>query len=150
MCLRHRTDERFPKYPRLPVERCAGYSSAVPIKVLIADDDAFARALIEAIVKRDEEFELVGSAADADGAVKLADDHKPDVAVLDWVMPGGGGPAAAREIQLVSPDTRIVALTASDSQEAEMDMLRAGARSVLVKGCSPQELVQTIRTAQHL
>jgi DNA-binding NarL/FixJ family response regulator len=122
----------------------------VPIKVIIADDDALARAMIEAIVRRDDELELVGSAEDAGGAIELADEHKPDVAVLDWVMPDGGGPAAAREILLRSPETKIVALTASDSMEAEVDMLRAGARSVLVKGCSPEELLRTVRAAVTL
>lgn len=118
--------------------------------MLIADDDPLARALIEEIIKRDDELELVGSAGDAAGAIELAGEHQPDVAVLDWVMPGGGGPAAARQIQIQSPDTKIVALTSSDSQEAEMDMLRAGARSFLVKGCSPEELVRTVRAAQNL
>jgi DNA-binding NarL/FixJ family response regulator len=65
-------------------------------------------------------------------------------------MPGGGGPQAARQIQIQSPDTKIVALTSSDSPEAEMDMLRAGASSFLVKGCSPEELVRTVRAAQNL
>ena len=118
--------------------------------MLIADDDPLARALIEEIIKRDDELELVGSAGDADGAVQLAGEHQPDVAVLDWVMPGGGGPQAARQIQIQSPDTKIVALTSSDSPQAEMDMLRAGASSFLVKGCSPEELVRTVRAAQNL
>jgi DNA-binding NarL/FixJ family response regulator len=118
--------------------------------LIIADDDPVARASIEAIVGREDELELVGSAEDAAGAIQLADEHKPDVAVLDWVMPAGGGPAAAREIVLVSPDTKIVALTASDSMEAEMDMLRAGARAVLVKGCTPDELVRTVKTSLTL
>jgi DNA-binding NarL/FixJ family response regulator len=122
----------------------------VGIKVLIADDDALARTLIEEIIKRDDELELVGSAGDASEAAALAGEHQPDVAVLDWMMPGGGGPQAARDIQVQSPDTRIVALTSSDSPHAEMDMLRAGARSVLVKGCSPEELVRTVRAAQDL
>ena len=117
---------------------------------MIADDDALARAVIEAIVKRDPELELIGSANDAPSAIELADEHQPDVAVLDWMMPGGGGPAAAREILLRSPETKIVALTASDGQEAEIDMLRAGARSVLVKGCSPDELLRTVRAAMSL
>jgi len=120
------------------------------IKVIIADDDALARTLIEAIVTRDEELELMGAAQDANGAGELAALHQPDVAVLDWVMPGGGGPQAARDIATRSPDTRIVALTSSDSPEAELDMLRAGAKSFLVKGCSPDELVRTIRTAMDL
>ena len=67
------------------------------VTLLIADDDALARALIEAIVERDRELELVGSAEDAEGAIALAGEHQPDVAVLDWVMPGSGGPVAARD-----------------------------------------------------
>ena len=117
------------------------------LRVMIADDDALARALIEAIVERDTELELVACAEDANGAIELADEHRPDVAVLDWVMPGGGGAAAAREILVRSPETRIVALTASDEHEAMSDSLRAGARQAIVKGCPPEELLRTIRAA---
>jgi len=120
------------------------------IRVIVADDDPLARELVAAIVEGDESLELVASAEDADGAVDLAAQHTPDVAVLDWVMPGGGGPQAARGIEKVSPDTRIVALTASDSQEASLDMLRAGAQSFLVKGGPPGELVATIQRAMRL
>ena len=117
------------------------------LKLLIADDDALARALIEAIVERDGELELVGCAEDAQGAIALASEHQPDVAVLDWVMPGGGGPVATREILSRSPDTKIVALTAADAPDAKADSLRAGARTSLVKGCPPDELLRTIRAA---
>jgi DNA-binding NarL/FixJ family response regulator len=117
------------------------------VKLLIADDDALARALIEAIVERDAELELVGSAEDAEGAIALAGEHQPDVAVLDWVMPGGGGPVATREILNLSPGTKIVALTAPGEPGAEADRLRAGARTSLVKGCPPDELLRTIRNA---
>ena len=117
------------------------------VKLLIADDDALARALIEAIVERDRELELVGCAEDAEGAIALAGEHQPDVAVLDWVMPGGGGEVAVREILNRSPDTKIVALTSPDVPNAEADSLRAGARTSLVKGCPPDELLRTIRAA---
>jgi len=117
------------------------------VKLLIADDDALARALIEAIVERDRELELVGCAEDAEGAIALAGEHQPDVAVLDWVMPGGGGAVAAREILNRSPDTKIVALTSPGEPNAEADPLRAGARTSLVKGCPPDELLRTIRAA---
>lgn len=117
------------------------------LRLIIADDDALARALIEAIVERDGELELVGSAEDAKRAIELAGEHQPDVAILDWVMPGGGGPVAAREILNCSPDTRIVALTTPGAPNAEADSLRAGARTSLVKGCPPDELLRTIRAA---
>jgi DNA-binding NarL/FixJ family response regulator len=122
----------------------------VAIRVLIADDDPLARAVIEAMIHRDEELELVGSAGDPGTAVELAREHKPDVAVLDWVMPDGGGPQAARDILQDSPETKIVAFTASDSIQAEVDMLRAGAGSVLVKGAPPAEVLRTIRAAVEL
>jgi DNA-binding NarL/FixJ family response regulator len=117
------------------------------LKLLIADEDALARALIEAIVERDRELELVGCAEDAAGAIALAGEHQPDVALLDWVMPGGGGAVAAREILNRSPGTKIVALTAPGAPDAEADSLRAGARTSLVKGCPPEELLRTIRAA---
>ncbi len=119
------------------------------LRILIADDDELARALMKAIVERDGELELVASAENADRAIELAGEHRPDVAVLDWVMPGGGGPAAAREIRVRSPETQIVALTASDRGDAATDPLRDGARSSLVKGCPPEELLRTSRAAAH-
>jgi DNA-binding NarL/FixJ family response regulator len=117
------------------------------LTVMIADDDALARALIEAIVERDDELELVGCAEDAARAIEIADEHQPDVALLDWVMPGGGGAVAAREILLRSPGTKIVALTSPEVQDADTTTLRAGARRFLPKGCPPDELLRTIRAA---
>ena len=119
-----------------------GTRDAVAVRLIIADDDALARALIEAIVERDRELELVGSAEDAERAIELASEHQPDVAVLDWVMPGGGGEAAAREILQRSPDTKIVALTPPETRIA--DVRRRCAR-VLAKGSPPDELLRAIR-----
>jgi DNA-binding NarL/FixJ family response regulator len=117
------------------------------LTLLIADDDALARALIEAIVERDSELELVGCSEDADGAIALAGEHQPDVAVLDWVMPGGGGAVATREILNLSPATKVVTLTAPGEPQAVADSRRAGALTSLVKGCPPEELLRTIRAA---
>jgi DNA-binding NarL/FixJ family response regulator len=115
----------------------------VALRLIIADDDALARALIEAIVERDRDLELVGSAEDAERAIQLAEEHQPDVAVLDWVMPGGGGEVAAREILQRSPDTKIVALTSPDMGTADVAMVRGA----LAKGAPPDELLRAIRAA---
>jgi DNA-binding NarL/FixJ family response regulator len=120
------------------------------LKVIIADDDPVVRALMRSVLDGAESLELVGEATDADEAVALAEQHRPQVAVLDWMMPAGGGPAAARGIGERSPETSIVALTSSDSEEASVDMLRAGAKSFLVKGGSAQELISTIERAAAL
>src|SRR6185295_193443 len=105
-----------------------GIEERMALRLIIADDDALARALIEAIVERDSE---------------LCGRHKPDVAVLDWVMPGGGGELAARAILERSPGTKIVALTAPETRPAEI----AVARTALAKGAPPEELLRTIRAA---
>jgi DNA-binding NarL/FixJ family response regulator len=119
------------------------------LKVIIADDDALARTMIEAIVERDEELEFLGSAEDAVSAVALALEHRPDVAVLDWMMPGGGGTTAAIQIGNRSPSTKVVALTVSDSQEASYDMMRAGASAFVQKGGSKEDLVEAIQSAMR-
>jgi CheY-like chemotaxis protein len=63
------------------------------VRVVIADDDPLARMAIEAMIKRGERLELVGSAADVPQIAQLAAATRPDVAVVDFIMPGGGGPA---------------------------------------------------------
>jgi CheY-like chemotaxis protein len=117
------------------------------VRVVIADDDPLARMAIEAMIKRGERLELVGSAADVPQIVELAAATRPDVAVVDFFMPGGGGPEAARQIQDRSPGTRIVGLTAADGPDAYLAMLRAGASGLLVKGGSADRLVEMIHRA---
>jgi DNA-binding NarL/FixJ family response regulator len=118
--------------------------------VMVADDDLVARRLICEIVAADDVLDLVGAAENADGAVDIAADHYPDVAVLDWMMPGGGGPEASRTIARESPGTRIIALTAFDTEQASREMLGAGAGSVLIKGTAPAQIARTIRFAACL
>ena len=119
------------------------------IKVLIADDDPIVRAVLEGLVGRADDLVLVGAAGSASEAASLAEEHQPHVAVLDWVMPDGGGPRAADDISSVSPETKIIALTASDSEYAAMDMLRAGAINVLVKDSSMSAIADAIRSASR-
>ena len=120
------------------------------VRVGLANDDPTVRAMLGALIGSDPALELVGVAEDAAAAAQLAKMKRPDVMLLDWVMPGGGGPAAATTILEDQPDARIVALTASDTEGASMDMMRAGARSFLVKGCPTAEILSTIKGAMRL
>jgi CheY-like chemotaxis protein len=131
-----------------PAERGAEpEATGAAVRVVIADDDPLARMAIEAMIKRGERLELVGSAADVPQIVELVAATRPDVAVVDFIMPGGGGPEAARQIQERSPGTRIVGLTAADGPDAYLAMLRAGASGLLVKGGSAERLVEMIHRA---
>ena len=117
------------------------------VRVIVADDDPLALLAIEKMVGRGDGLRFVGSATDVEGAIELAASVRPDVAVLDFFMPGGGGPEAARRIRQSSPETRIVALTATDSPDAYLAMLHAGASALVVKGSPADRLVQTIKRA---
>ena len=115
------------------------------IRVLIADDDANIRDALRELLESEDGIEVVAAAADAVAAVEAAAQERPDVAILDVKMPGGGGPHAARGILAESPETRIVALSAYGDRASILEMLRAGAVAYLVKGSVPDEVTQTIQ-----
>jgi diguanylate cyclase (GGDEF)-like protein len=117
------------------------------IRVLIADDDESTRLTLGALVGGDAGFELVGQAADAVEAIALSARRRPDVVVLDFDMPGGGGVRAAVEIREACPTARIVALSADETPAAQLDMSRAGAVGYLVKGAGDDEIARTIRSS---
>ena len=114
------------------------------IRVMIADDESELRVALSDLLSHEEELELVGAAADADEAITLALDRRPDVAVLDVKMPAGGGPRAAREILRGSPATRVIALSAHEDRSTILEMFRAGAVGYLIKGAHGGEIVHSI------
>lgn len=114
------------------------------IRVMIADDESELRVALSDLLSHEDELELVGSAADAEEAIALALDRRPDVAVLDVKMPGGGGPRAAREILAARPATRVIALSAHEDRSTILEMFRAGAVGYLIKGAHGGEIVHSI------
>jgi diguanylate cyclase (GGDEF)-like protein len=132
---------------RVEVHGGEAKAEEAPVRLLIADDDSSSRLLLSEIVGREDGFELVGEAEDATEAIELAARRRPDVVLLDFDMPGGGGVAAAVGIREANPTTRIVAVSADDSQGAQYDMSRAGAVGYVVKGAPDEEIVRTIRSS---
>jgi EAL domain-containing protein (putative c-di-GMP-specific phosphodiesterase class I) len=119
--------------------------NASRIRVLVAEDDASMRAALTQLISAEDALELVAIVADADAAVGAARTARPDVALIDVNMPGGGGQAAARGIRKASPDTKLIALTAHDDRATVLDMLEAGAIGYIVKGGPIDEIVESIR-----
>ncbi len=115
-----------------------------PIRVLLADDEPGLRIALTELLSYEERVELVGTAADAEEAIRIAESNLPDVALVDVRMPEGGGPHAARGITRVSPATRVIALSAYEDRTNVLEMLRAGAVGYLVKGTATDELLQGI------
>lgn len=117
------------------------------IRVLIVDDEPEVRGALADLIASESALELIGAARDTDEAVDLARRMRPDVALVDVKMPGGGGPRAAREILRWSPQTHVIALSAYEDRTTVLEMLGAGAVGYLVKGTSPDEIVLAINRA---
>jgi two-component system, NarL family, nitrate/nitrite response regulator NarL len=114
-----------------------------PSRVLVADDHAPTREEVRAAVEADPRFTVVAIAADAADAIQAALRERPDVALLDMRMPGGGA-AAAWEITARLPATRAVMLTVSRSDEDLFAALRAGASGYLLKDMSFESIADEL------
>jgi DNA-binding NarL/FixJ family response regulator len=114
------------------------------IRVLIADDERVVREAIADLIDASAGMTVAAVTVDADGAVAAAARVRPDVALVDVRMPGGGA-KATRGILECSPQTRVLALSASGGKDTVIEMLEAGAAGYLVKGTLPAEVIAGIR-----
>ena len=114
------------------------------IRVLLAEDHLIVRQGLRALLER-AGMEVVGEASDGLEAVRLAETHKPDVAVLDVVMPNLNGLDAGRQIMQRVPGTRIALLTMQTEDHQVASALRAGIKAYLLKTQAAEDLVQAIR-----
>ncbi len=113
--------------------------------VLVADDADATRQGLAELLADTSEFLCVAAVGDARAAVVNAAHYQPDIAVLDVMMPGGGGLAAALGIREVSPRTRVLAYSAAADRSSVVQMLRNGARGYLLKGSAADELLEGLR-----
>ncbi len=113
--------------------------------VLIADDDPGVRADLRAVLEQDAV--RVIDAADGARAIQLAHDERPDVVLMDLRMPGTDGVRATREIKAFLPLTQVVILTVYGDPALSQEATAASAYAYLLKGCSPQLVMDVIRQA---
>ena len=122
-------------------------SAMKAIRVMIVDDHAMVRKGLVTFLKNAPDFELVGEARDGREAIEACERLRPDVILMDLVMPELGGVAATRTIHQRRPDVRVIALTSFQEKELVQDALQAGAIGYLLKNVSGEELVEAIRQA---
>lgn len=115
------------------------------IRILICDDHAVVRRGLRSLVGIKPNMELVGEAVDGQDAVQLAKDLKPDVIVMDLIMPRKNGIAAITEIKKNDPKARILVLTSFSDDNNVFPAIKAGASGYLLKDSSPDELLTAIK-----
>jgi NarL family two-component system response regulator LiaR len=118
------------------------------IRILIADDHPMIRAGTHALLNTIEEFEVLAEACDGEEAVKMASDLKPDVIIMDIVMPKLNGVEATRLIKQASPATAVLILTAYSDIAYILGLLEAGACGYLLKDASGEELIGAINAVR--
>nr|BFE55769.1 response regulator transcription factor [Dactylosporangium thailandense] len=117
------------------------------IRVLLVDDQRLVRAGLRMLCESVDDLDVVGEAADGAAAVRLAEQLRPDVVLMDLRMPGVDGTIATARILAARPSVRIVVLTTFDDDDHLYPALAAGACGFLVKDATPQELLDGVRRA---
>jgi NarL family two-component system response regulator LiaR len=119
----------------------------VSIRVLIADDHSVVRQGLRMFLGADPELEIVGEARDGAEALKLTAQLRPDVVLMDLLMPVMDGISATAAIRREVPDTEVVALTSVLEDNSVVDAVRAGAIGYLLKDTEAHELRRAIKAA---
>ena len=120
-------------------------SSTQPITVMIADDHPIMRDGLRAALETEGGIDVVTQAADGIEAVAAALSARPQVIIMDMIMPHKNGIDACREIIAQIPDTRVLMLTASTDEDAVLEAVAAGATGYMQKLSGPKELADAVR-----
>jgi NarL family two-component system response regulator LiaR len=118
-----------------------------PIRVMIVDDHEMIRNGLTVFLEAFDDLELVGEAANGTEAVRLCAKARPNVILMDLVMPEMDGVAATRAIRQAYPAVQVIALTSFGDQDLVQRVLQAGAVSYLLKNASIDDLANAIHTA---
>jgi DNA-binding NarL/FixJ family response regulator len=118
----------------------------MPIRVFHADDHQVFRDGVRLLLERENDIKVIGAAGDVKEAVKEIERLKPDVAVVDLGMPGGGMLGMIRRLREDAPNVKVLVLTMFDNPSYIYETIAAGALGYLLKEASGEEVVRAVRT----
>jgi DNA-binding NarL/FixJ family response regulator len=120
-----------------------------PVRILLADDHTVVRKGLRLLLESVPEFQVIADAADGRDAVSLAEQHRPDVVVMDVAMPILNGIEAARQITAKQPGAAIVFLSMHGDESYVLRALKAGARAYLLKDSAEYDLIQAVKAVSQ-
>ncbi|MED4754652.1 response regulator transcription factor [Brevibacillus choshinensis] len=115
------------------------------LRIVIVDDHQLFREGVKRILEMEDDFKVVGEGADGGEAAVLAEEHKPDVLLMDINMPHINGVSAAENVITASPNTRVIMLSIHDDEGYVYRTLRSGASGYLLKEMGTSDLVDAVR-----
>jgi len=124
-----------------------GHVAGLPLRIVIADDQASVRQGLVLLLDGLPDIEVVGAAANGEQALDLVAEHHPDAILLDLNMPVLDGIGAIRRLRAEHPDVAIVVLTTYADDSSVLDALRAGARSYLTKDADHADIARALQAA---
>lgn len=118
------------------------------IKILLTDDHALVRTGIKRLLEDSQQVEIIGEAESGEACIKMIQELKPDVILMDVNMPGIGGVEASRRILQRDPSQKIIILTIHTEQTFPKRLLEIGAKGYLTKECEIDEMISAIKQVQ--
>lgn len=114
------------------------------IRIIIADDHGILRAGLKSLLSADPNLQVVGEAANGEETLRLVNEFKPNVTIMDIGMPGNEGLEATRQVIQSSPNTKVIMLTMHEDGAVLQECLRAGAAGYIIKRAVEGELIDAI------
>ncbi|MEU2072311.1 response regulator transcription factor [Streptomyces anulatus] len=121
-------------------------SEREPVRVVIVDDDQLVRMALRLVIDGEPDLTVVAEAADGNAGIRVVDEQRPDVVLMDVRMPGLDGLGATRELLTRPTPPRVLMLTTFDSDDLVLGALRAGALGFVLKDTPPQRILDAVRT----
>ncbi|MFT4690242.1 MAG: DNA-binding NarL/FixJ family response regulator [Limisphaerales bacterium] len=116
------------------------------IRVMLVDDHFAVRVGMAASLKFEDDIDIIAEAGSGEDAVRLFDELKPDICVMDWRLPGISGVEAIREIRKKHKDAKIIMLSVYEGEEDVFRAMEAGASAYILKSADRPEVLDAIRT----
>jgi DNA-binding NarL/FixJ family response regulator len=115
------------------------------ITIVLAEDHHVVRQGVRSLLEKEDLFNVIGESNEGPQAIKMVQQMKPDVLVLDWMMQGLSGAETIQRVREVSPETKVIVLSMYDMEAYVLEALKSGASGYVLKSSHADELIHAIR-----